>query len=73
MKWVAFMGLLLLSGWTVGCASPCDVLATAICERSGATSTACLEAIQAAERARIQEQRACERVSAMTQTMSKNR
>jgi hypothetical protein len=73
MKWIVVAGLLLASGWTVGCASPCDTLATAICERSGATSTACQEATLAAERARIEEQRACERVSAMTQTLSKNR
>ncbi len=73
MKRVAWMAGSLLAVFAVGCASPCDTLATAVCERAGATSTACMEASRAAENARAEEQRACSRVSAITTTLSKNR
>jgi len=73
MKRVAWMVCVLMGGFAVGCASPCETLATAVCERAGATSTACVEASRAAENAREEEQRACSRVSAITTTLSKNR
>jgi len=72
MKWMA-LTVLLFSMGLMGCESPCDALAKTICETSGATSKACEEANTAAANARTQEQRACERVTAMTNTLSKNR
>ncbi len=72
MKWIALTGCF-FSLVLMGCQSPCDALADSICERSGATSAACEDATRAAEDARIDEQRACDRVKAMTNTMSKNR
>lgn len=66
---VAVMALALLSA----CSSPCEKLAEVGCERAGADSEHCEKLRTQADRAEVDEQRACQRALRLVDSLGKNR
>lgn len=67
------VGLAFIAASTSACASPCTELADAICDRSGESAPACVEARLRAARPTQQERRACEDGLAFAHELSRSR